>query len=128
MTDRNECHGLVADCRLRAATDLFAHAWDPVVLTALRFGPQRRGALHASIGGVSEKVLTESLRRLLATGLVARRAYGGAPRRVEYQLTELGSSLVHGPMNALGAWIEEYGDDLLEAQEQGVRTLSAAGG
>ncbi|MCA2189577.1 hypothetical protein [Nonomuraea cavernae] len=42
----------VADCRVRSATDLFAHTWDPVVLLALAPGPRRRRELRAAIGGV----------------------------------------------------------------------------
>ncbi|WP_412104287.1 winged helix-turn-helix transcriptional regulator [Streptomyces europaeiscabiei] len=118
MTDHDaHCYEFVADCRLRAATDLFAHTWDPVVLAALRLGPHRRRELHAAIGGISDKVLTDSLHRLLANGLIERHAHPEAPPRVDYALTGLGQSLVEGPMMALGRWAIEYGDELLEAQE-----------
>jgi len=115
---RRDCTDLVADCRLRAATDLFAHTWDPVVLAALRPGPRRRRDLRAAIGGMSDKVLTEALHRLGAHGLVGRRTFAQAPPRVEYELTPLGRSLVDGPMRALGDWITEHGDELLEAQDR----------
>ncbi|MCX5560336.1 helix-turn-helix domain-containing protein [Streptomyces sp. NBC_00038] len=122
MTDREaHCYELVADCRLRAATDLFAHTWDPVVLAALRMGPRRRRELRADIGGISDKVLTDTLHRLLAAGLVDRHAHAEAPPRVEYGLTSLGQSLVEGPMTALGRWAVEHGDELLEAQESAAR-------
>ncbi|WP_326584244.1 helix-turn-helix transcriptional regulator [Streptomyces sp. NBC_00481] len=118
MTDHDaHCYEFVADCRLRAATDLFAHTWDPVVLAALRLGPHRRRELHAAIGGISDKVLTDSLHRLLANGLIERHAHAEAPPRVDYALTGLGQSLVEGPMMALGRWAIEHGDELLEAQE-----------
>ncbi|WP_420497286.1 winged helix-turn-helix transcriptional regulator [Parafrankia sp. FMc2] len=119
MNDQGrDCEELVADCRVRAVTDLFAHTWDPVVLTALRRGPRRRRELRAAIGGLSDKVLTEALRRLCAHGLLERRAFAQAPPRVEYALTALGQSLVDGPMQALGDWIIEHGDELLNAQEK----------
>lgn len=118
MNEDAHCYEMVADCRLRAATDLFAHTWDPVVLAALRAGPRRRRELRATIGGISDKVLTETLHRLLASGLVDRRAHATAPPRVDYGLTPLGESLVDGPMRALGRWILEYGDELLGAQER----------
>lgn len=108
---------LVADCRLRAATDLFAHTWDPVVLAALHEAPRRRRDLREAIGGIADKPLTESLRRLRAAGLITRRTYAEAPPRVEYALTPLGHSLADGPMRALGHWITEHGDELLAAQE-----------
>ncbi|MFJ4623433.1 winged helix-turn-helix transcriptional regulator [Streptomyces sp. NPDC088812] len=118
MTDHDaHCYESVADCRLRAATDLFAHTWDPVVLAALRPGPRRRRALHVAIGGISDKVLTDSLHRLLASGLIERHPRAEAPPRVDYALTDLGQSLVEGPMMALGRWAIEHGDELLEAQE-----------
>lgn len=109
----------VADCRMRAAIELFAHTWDPVVLAALHQGPRRRRELRAAIGGISDKVLTEALHRLLGNGLIGRHAHAEAPPRVEYALTALGQSLADGPLRALGHWVTEYGDDLLEAQEQG---------
>ncbi|WP_018685049.1 winged helix-turn-helix transcriptional regulator [Actinokineospora enzanensis] len=107
---------LVADCPLRAATDLLAHRWDPVVLLALGVGARRRVDLRADIGGVSDKALTESLRRLVRNGLVGRAEYPAAPPRVEYALTALGKSLVAGPMRALGDWVTEHGHELLAAQ------------
>ncbi|MEV0589587.1 helix-turn-helix domain-containing protein [Nonomuraea sp. NPDC050310] len=109
----------VADCRVRAVTDLFAHTWDPVVLFTLSSGPHRRRELREAIGGVSDKVLTQALHRLLASGLINRRAHAEAPPRVVYALTGLGQSLVDGPINALGRWAEEHGDELLDAQELG---------
>jgi DNA-binding HxlR family transcriptional regulator len=117
------CYELIADCRLRAATDLFAHTWDPVVLAALQGGQRRRRELRAAIGGISDKVLTETLHRLSANGLTERHTYAEAPPRVEYGLTALGQSLVEGPMRALARWVNEHGDELADAQERAVRTL-----
>jgi DNA-binding HxlR family transcriptional regulator len=108
----------LADCRVRAATDLFTHTWDPVVLVGLRAGPLRRGVLLTAIGGVSDKVLTDTLRRLLANGLVARHPRtGSTPPHVDYALTPLGRSLVDGPLRELGRWSLAHGDALLAAQE-----------
>jgi DNA-binding HxlR family transcriptional regulator len=115
--EMSDCYDMIADCRLRAATDLFAHTWDPVVLAALHAGgPLRRRELRTAIGGISDKALTEALRRVLANGLAERRAYAEAPPRVEYHLTDLGRSLADGPMRALGDWIRDHGDTLLAAQ------------
>lgn len=115
--DGAHCDELLADCRLRAATDLLAHTWDPVVLAGLRPGPRRRRDLLTAIGGVSDKALTETLRRLVANGLIARRSRPAAPPHVEYALTALGTTLVDGPMRALAAWTLAHGDALLAAQE-----------
>lgn len=109
---------------LRSLTDLFTHIWDPVLLAALRAGPRRRRELRVAIGGISDKVLTDTLRRLPTCGLVDRQAHAEAPPRVEYSLTSLGQSLVEGPMMALGRWAIEHGDELLEAQENSARRPS----
>ena len=102
----------IADCRLRGALDLFSHTWDPVVLAALADGPRRRVELRTEIGGIRDKTLTEALRRLLGRGLVSRRPDPEAPPGVEYRLTELGVTLVEGPLRALAVWVRDHGDDL----------------
>ncbi|WP_163569455.1 winged helix-turn-helix transcriptional regulator [Fodinicola feengrottensis] len=117
-THCNPYDQLVADCQLRAATDLFSHRWDPVVLVALQLGPLRRGDVLTTIGGISDKMLTETLRRLTGNGLVERQTYAQARARAEYSLTPLGRSLVEGPMRALGKWILEHGEEMLDAQER----------
>ena len=67
MTEEN-CETFVSDCHVRAAVELISHAWDPVVLSALRLGPTRRTDILHRIAGVSDKVLTESLRRSRPVG------------------------------------------------------------
>ncbi|MFJ5831625.1 winged helix-turn-helix transcriptional regulator [Streptomyces sp. NPDC093089] len=109
--------GYLADCRARLAFDLLANTWNSVVLWSLRGGPGRHGELRARIGGISSKVLTETLRRLEFNGLVERRADAGPPPRVSYELTGLGRSLL-GPIDAFGAWAFEHGDEVMAAQER----------
>ncbi|MDN3358378.1 helix-turn-helix domain-containing protein [Actinomadura sp. DC4] len=109
--------GFVADCQARLAFDFFTHTWNAVVIFALREGPRRPGELRTAIGGISPKVLTETLRRLERTGLVSREAYAEAPPRVEYALTALGRSLLE-PFEALGRWSEAHADEVLAAQER----------
>ncbi|MEU9665588.1 helix-turn-helix domain-containing protein [Streptomyces bobili] len=110
----------LADCRARLAFDLLANTWNAVALWALRGGPVRHGELRERIGGISQKVLTQTLRRLEFNGLVARRAHPGAPPRVDYELTELGRTLL-APIDAFGAWAFEHGDDVLAAQDRYTR-------
>ncbi|NUS14128.1 MAG: helix-turn-helix transcriptional regulator [Streptomyces sp.] len=107
----------MADCRLRAATELLGHTWDAVVLAGLAPGPRRRRDLLAWLGGVSDKALTETLRRLQANGLIARHSRPAAPPHVDYALTPLGASFVEGPLRALADWTLAHGDALLAAQE-----------
>jgi DNA-binding HxlR family transcriptional regulator len=100
---------------VRAAAELISHAWDPVVLSALRLGPTRRSELLPRIAGVSDKVLTESLRRLASRGLVTR-APDGEPARQRgsavYQLSPLGESFANGPLAQLAQWAADNQDDL----------------
>jgi DNA-binding HxlR family transcriptional regulator len=116
--DEPHCYSFVADCRIRAAIDLVAHTWNAVVLSALRGGSRRPGELRTEIGGISAEVLNETLRRLEGFGLVDRRRYAEAPPRVEYQLTQLGTSLVEGPLAARGRWTLEHEDALLAARQR----------
>ncbi|MEV0256358.1 helix-turn-helix domain-containing protein [Streptomyces sp. NPDC050732] len=109
-------HDLLADCRARLAFDLLANTWNAVVLWALRHGPRRPRELRERIGGISPKILTETLRRLEYNGLVTREPYAESPPRVEYELTALGRTLLV-PIEGFGAWAYEYGDAVMTAQE-----------
>jgi DNA-binding HxlR family transcriptional regulator len=111
----NDCYDLVSDCRIRMVTDLLSHNWDPVVLVALRQGSKRRRDLLTAIGDVSDKSLTEALTRLMNSGLVTR-TDESTTRSVEYALTPLGLSLVHGPIAAIGQWALDHGNELAAAQ------------
>lgn len=102
----------VADCQSRLGFDLLSNTWNAVVIWTLRQGPLRHGELRTRIGGISQKVLTETLRRLEDSGLVER-----LPGRAGYALTELGRSLL-GPIEALGAWAHEHAGDVLDAQDR----------
>ncbi|KIF73748.1 hypothetical protein QR77_06625 [Streptomyces sp. 150FB] len=106
---------LLADCRARLGFDLLGNTWNPVVLLALAEGPRRPGELRTEIGGISAKVLTETLRRLEGCALLERSVYAESPPRVEYALTGLGRSLLE-PIGALGRWSAEYGDAFVAAQ------------
>ncbi|MER7706946.1 helix-turn-helix domain-containing protein [Kitasatospora sp. NPDC097605] len=112
-------HAFLADCRARLAFDLLSNTWNAVVLWALRDGALRPVELRERIGGISSKVLTETLRRLQFNGLVDRRALPGAPPGVEYRLTALGRTFL-APIDAVGAWAFEHGDEVLAAQELGL--------
>lgn len=112
---RNE--RFLADCPARLAVDLLSHTWNLVVLHGLRAGPRRPGELQHAIGGIRQKVLTETLHRLRANGLVESRRYREAPPRVEYELTALGRSLLDA-FEPLAEWSHQHADDVLDAQER----------
>nr|WP_062332737.1 helix-turn-helix domain-containing protein [Herbidospora sakaeratensis] len=106
----------LADCPARLAIEIITTKWAVVVLFALSRGPCRHGELVDLVGGVSRKVLTQTLRRLQGYGLVERHAYAEAPPRVEYSLTELGLTLVE-PIAVLTDWARSHGDAIVTFQE-----------
>ncbi|MBD2898229.1 winged helix-turn-helix transcriptional regulator [Actinomadura nitritigenes] len=105
----------LADCPARTTLALISDTWSVVVITALGRGPARYGELRGKIGGISNKMLTQTLRRLADNGLVERRELRTAPPGTEYRLTDLGRSLL-GPVCALSRWAEENTDALLAAR------------
>jgi DNA-binding HxlR family transcriptional regulator len=77
----------------RQVLDLLAEKWTALVLYALAFGVKRHGELKREITGISQKMLTRTLRNLERDGLVKRTVYHVVPPRVEYALTPLGQTL-----------------------------------
>jgi DNA-binding HxlR family transcriptional regulator len=94
------------DCGSRRALALVGDRWTAVVVCALSRGTLRFGQLRRTIG-ISQKVLTDTLRGLERDGLVQRRVYAVVPPKVEYSLTELGTSLVE-PLTALCHWADQH--------------------
>jgi len=88
--------------------------WGPLVICALRKAPLRYGELQRAIGGVSQKVLTQTVRKLEQFGLVTRRISGTAPLAVEYALTPLGESLTV-PLEGLFKWGETHIEEMAPA-------------
>lgn len=83
-----------ADCPLTSCLDLLGGAWTPNVLWYLREGPRRFNELRSDLDGVSAKVLSARLRRMVADGLVTRTERATTPRSVEYELTDFGRELL----------------------------------
>lgn len=77
--------------------------WSVLVVMMLADGPKRFNELKRLIGGVSQRMLTLTLRGLERDGLVTRTVFPTIPPRVDYELTDLGQSL-RGPIEALGSW------------------------
>jgi DNA-binding HxlR family transcriptional regulator len=103
----------LADCPARLAIEIIADKWSVVVLFALSVKPRRHGELVDLIGGISRKVLTQTLRRLQGYGLVDRHAEAG---KIEYVLTDLGQTLVK-PISVLTQWAHEHGAEVVGFQE-----------
>ena len=107
----------LADCPARLAIEIISSKWAVVTLFALSEGPLRHGDLVDLIGGVSRKVLTQTLRRLQQHGLVDRQVYAEAPPRVEYSLTELGQTLKE-PIVTLTMWARANGEAVAGSAEE----------
>ncbi len=93
-------------CPSRKVLELIADKWTMLILPALHSGPRRNSELMRLIGGISQKMLTQTLRELERNGFVERRDYGEIPPRVDYRLTQLGRSL-YEPIWALDEWAEK---------------------
>ncbi|QFG22729.1 helix-turn-helix domain-containing protein [Actinomadura sp. WMMB 499] len=95
---------LEESCATRQALERLAAKWRILLVYALLDGPQRPARLRRRLPGITQKVLTETLRGMEADGLVTRHVHKEtAPRHVEYGLTELGKSL-QAPLAAICAW------------------------
>jgi DNA-binding HxlR family transcriptional regulator len=121
---------LPADCR--AVSDVLARVgdkWSVLVVTRLGGGPLRFNELRRSIGGISQRMLTLTLRGLERDGLVTRSVFPTVPPRVEYGLTALGRDLLQ-PVSALGDWALRNQGKIAKAREQfdGLANGAAAAG
>lgn len=105
----------LADCPARTTLGLVADTWSVVVVYALGEQPRRYTELQERIGGISKKMLTQTLHKLERNGLVQARQLRTAPRGVEYRLTALGETLLD-PVRTLSRWAEQHTDALLDAQ------------
>ncbi|MCJ1961159.1 MULTISPECIES: winged helix-turn-helix transcriptional regulator [Novosphingobium] len=97
------CQHFSVDCPSRKLFEQIADKWSMMVLTVLEHGPVRFNAIKRHLEGVTQKSLTQCLRKLERNGLVERQVIPAAPVAVEYSLTPLGQSLLP-PFKALYVW------------------------
>jgi DNA-binding HxlR family transcriptional regulator len=95
--------------------DRIGDKWTVMVVGALSNGPLRFNAIMREIGGVSHRMLTLTLRGLERDGLVTRTAYATIPPKVEYELTELGRSLIE-PLRVLATWAVKHRPEMERAR------------
>lgn len=95
------------DCPVATTVQLIGSKWKLLILRNLMARPWRFNELHKNLAGVSQKVLTDSLRSMEADGLIIRTAYPEVPPRVEYSLSETGESL-RPLLTAMQEWGENY--------------------
>ncbi|GAA0263215.1 helix-turn-helix domain-containing protein [Saccharothrix mutabilis subsp. mutabilis] len=103
------------NCASRAVLDLLTNKWVCLVIGALRPGTMRFGELRRRLDGITQKMLTQTLRDLERAGLVNRDLYPSVPPKVEYSLTPLGEN-VGVLMDAIRVWAEDHIEDIRTAQ------------
>jgi DNA-binding HxlR family transcriptional regulator len=96
-----------ANCESRQVLALIADRWSMLVIYALSRRTRRHGELRRMIGGISQKMLTQTLRALEQDGLVTRSTYDELPRRVDYSLTPLGRTLLQ-PLQSICRWAQNH--------------------
>jgi DNA-binding HxlR family transcriptional regulator len=105
-----------SDCR--AVSTVLARVgdkWSVLIVNLLGDGPKRFNEIKRMVGGISQRMLTLTLRGLERDGLVTRTVFPTVPPRVDYELTELGHSLWK-PVEALGAWARNHQDQIAAAR------------
>ncbi|RJQ07810.1 MAG: transcriptional regulator [Dehalococcoidia bacterium] len=111
MPDPNE----PACVNLREMLNRIGDKWSVLVIATLGEGPQRFGELKRAIDGISQRMLTQTLRQLERDGIVSRSVYPTIPPRVDYALTPLGMSSLRA-IQSLAEWAVEHGEDVAAAR------------
>lgn len=110
MSDENE-----SPCHYRRALEIVSSKWTVLVFYELESGKKRYSDLKKRVEGVTQKMLTQTLRQLERDGLVVRYVYPTVPPTVEYELTPLGETLIE-PMRTLHRWTDSHYDSVLHAR------------
>jgi DNA-binding HxlR family transcriptional regulator len=113
------------DCPSRLLFDQLTEKWSFMVLTVLDEGPLRFNAIKRALEGVTQKALTQCLRRLERNGLISRRVIPASPVAVEYAITPLGRSLLP-PFKAMYEWTVENYATIASAQDRFDRARSTS--
>ena len=103
----------VAACPSREIISVIGDKWSLLIIPLLIEGPLRNAELMRGIEGISQKMLTQTLKNLEDYNLVARHDYGEVPPRVDYRLTELGHSLAQ-VVSTLDSWVIDNFRPLLD--------------
>jgi DNA-binding HxlR family transcriptional regulator len=117
LEELTEPNILDSHCPAHKTLELIADKWTVLVVALLMKGDFRDGQLKKEIGGISQKMLTQTLRHLEQHGFVTRTVFPSIPPRVDYSLTPLGRSLGE-PICALGKWAETHMQEVVRATLQ----------
>jgi len=111
-----------SNCPTRQVLDCIADKWSVLIIRRLAEGTLRFAQLRRAVDGISQKVLTNTLRTLERDGIITRRIYASVPPKVEYSLTSLGRSLC-SLVEGICGWAEANIEQVLAAREVYARTL-----
>lgn len=95
------------ECDVATTVSMIGSKWKLLIIRNLILRPWRFNELQRALGGISQKVLTDSLRQLEADGIITRTVYSEVPPRVEYALSSLGESL-NPIIAAMKQWGQRY--------------------
>ena len=98
---------LIPECPVATTVQLIGNKWKLLIIRNLLDRPWRFNELQKNLEGISQKVLTDSLRSMEADGIITRTVYPEVPPRVEYALSELGESM-RPILDVMKAWGETY--------------------
>ena len=112
---RVEYDAFLAACPSRQLLDRLSDKWATLLLVALSDGEMRYSELSRTVAGVSQKMLTQTLRNLERDGILERTITAAVPVRVDYRLTPLGRSLLP-VMRAIKDWAEDHMDEVYSAR------------
>ncbi len=105
IRNRPEPEIFTLNCPTQQVLDIIGNKWSVIIIYCLAYKPRRYKQLERKIEGISQKVLTQTLRRLESNGLVKRKVYPVVPPQVEYSLTSLGETIIE-PLASLAEWSE----------------------
>jgi DNA-binding HxlR family transcriptional regulator len=105
-------HGVGSDCRrMNSILGIVGDKWTILIVMVLAGGPRRFNDIKRTVGGISQQMLTRTLKALERDGTVSRTVHPTVPPQVEYALTPLGHSLAT-PLRALGTWARGHLDEI----------------
>lgn len=105
------------ECPIRNVVAQIGDKWSMLILFALVDGADRFNSLKSRVVGISQRMLTQTLRDLEREGYVNRTVYPEVPVRVEYELTKMGKGIVK-PMYQLVSWAEKHQDDINQCRKE----------
>ncbi len=116
IRNRPEPEIFTLNCPTQQVLDIIGNKWSVIIIYCLAYQTRRYKQLERKIEGISQKVLTQTLRKLEKNGLIERKVYPVVPPQVEYSLTSLGETLIE-PLALLAEWSEKHLAEIESAQK-----------